>query len=66
MLVYYNAQCCGINFEYQSFNLEGLFLADRHGVSQDRRINLSFTLAGLSTFSNMLGAFGVGTGSGLR
>ena len=66
VLVYYNAQCCGINFEYQSFNLEGLFLADRYGVSQDRRINLSFTLAGLSTFSNMLGAFGVGTGSGLR
>ena len=66
VLVYYNAQCCGINFEYQSFNLEGLFLADRFGVSQDRRINLSFTLAGLSTFSNMLGAFGVGTGTGLR
>jgi hypothetical protein len=66
VLVYYNAQCCGINFEYQSFNLEGLVLADRFGVSQDRRINLSFTLAGLSTFSNMLGAFGVGTGSGLR
>lgn len=66
VLVYYNAQCCGINFEYQSFNLEGFFLADRFGVSQDRRFNLSFTLAGLSTFSNMLGAFGVGTGTGLR
>ena len=65
VLVYYNAQCCGINFEYQSFNLGGR-VADRFGVSQDRRFNISFTLAGLSTFSNMLGAFGVGTGSGLR
>ncbi len=60
VLVYYNAQCCGINIEYQSFNLEGLGTLAR--VSQDRRFNLSFTLAGLGTFSNMLGAFGVGTG----
>ena len=60
VLVYYNAQCCGINIEYQSFNLEGLGTLVR--VPQDRRFNLSFTLAGLGTFSNMLGAFGVGTG----
>ena len=59
---YYNAQCCGVAFEYQSFNLEGL--GARVRVAQDRRFNLSFTLAGLSTFSNMLGAFGVGTGAG--
>ena len=61
MLVYYNAQCCGINLEYQSFNLEGL--GARVRVARARRLNLSFTLAGLSTFSNMLGAFGVGTGA---
>ena len=60
VLFYYNAQCCGINFEYQSFNLEGL--GARVRVDQDRRFNLSFTLAGLGTFSNMLGAFGVGSG----
>jgi hypothetical protein len=59
---YYNAQCCGISLEYQSFNLEGL--GSRARVDQDRRFNLSFTLAGLGTFSNMLGAFGVGTGAG--
>jgi LPS-assembly protein len=59
---YYNAQCCGVAFEYQSYNLEGL--GTRVRVAQDRRFNLSFTLAGLSTFSNMLGAFGVGTGAG--
>ena len=62
LLAYYNAQCCGISLEYQSFNLEGL--GSRARVDQDRRFNLSFTLAGLGTFSNMLGAFGVGTGAG--
>ena len=61
VLFYYNAQCCGINVEYQSFNLEGL--GARARVDHDRRFNLSFTLAGLGTFSNMLGAFGVGTGN---
>ena len=61
VLVYYNAQCCGINFEYQSFNLQGL--GSRVRVDHDRRFNLSFTLAGLGTFSNMLGAFGVGQGA---
>ena len=60
VLLYYNAQCCGINFEYQTFNFEGL--GARVRVDQDRRFNLSFTLAGLGTFSNMLGAFGVGSG----
>ena len=59
---YYNAQCCGVALEYQSFNLEGL--GARVRVAKDQRINLSFTLAGLGTFSNMLGAFGVGTGAG--
>ena len=58
LLGYYNTQCCGISFEYQSYNLEGLGLR----VETDRRFNLSFTLAGLGSFSNMLGAFGVGQG----
>jgi LPS-assembly protein len=53
---YYNAQCCGIGFEYQSYNYQGAaFLI---GVPQDRRFNLSFTLAGIGTFSNLFGAFG--------
>ncbi|MEE2637497.1 MAG: putative LPS assembly protein LptD [Acidobacteriota bacterium] len=62
ILAYYNAQCCGFSVEYQEYNLEGLGFLVR--APQDRRFNISFTLAGLSTFSNMLGAFGVGTGSG--
>jgi hypothetical protein len=53
---YYNAQCCGIAFEYQTFNFQGV--AFNYGVPQDRRFNLSFTLAGIGTFSNLFGAFG--------
>lgn len=52
----YNAQCCGLAVDYQAFNypeLSALF-----PVSADRRINISFTLAGLGTFQNMFGAFG--------
>jgi lipopolysaccharide assembly outer membrane protein LptD (OstA) len=55
-VAYYNAQCCGIGVEYQTFNFQGSFVGI--GVPQDRRFNLSFTLAGIGTFSNFLGAFG--------
>ena len=56
LVVYYNAQCCGVNFEFQSFNFEGL--GSRAPVPNDRRFNVSFTLAGLGTFANVFGAFG--------
>jgi hypothetical protein len=57
---FYNTQCCGIGFEYQSFNYpnRSYFL-----VSQDKRFNITFTLAGIGTFSNLLGAFGIGQGA---
>jgi LPS-assembly protein len=55
-IAYYNAQCCGVGFEYQTFNLHGAFF--RPGLTQDRRFNISFTLAGIGTFSNLFGAFG--------
>ena len=55
---FYSAQCCGVSFEYQSFN----FPADpRFYVPKDRRFNMSFTLAGVGSFSNFFGAFGGGT-----
>ena len=54
---YYNAQCCGIQMEFQSYNFAGSGL----GVPKDRRFNISFTLAGIGSFSNFLGAFGGGT-----
>ncbi len=53
---FYNAQCCGIGFEYQSFNYPQL--STRFPIPADRRINFSFMLAGLGTFSNFFGAFG--------
>ena len=62
MLYYYNAQCCGFSVEYQTYNLGNLgFFRTR--AQQDKRLNVSFTLAGLGTFANLLGAFGPGTGA---
>ena len=58
--LFYNAQCCGIGFEYQSFNFPN---ATYLVVNQDKRFNITFTLAGIGTFSNLLGAFGVGQGA---
>lgn len=56
LIVYYNAQCCGVSFEYQSFDFQGL--GSRARVPHDRRFNISFTLAGIGTFANMIGSFG--------
>jgi hypothetical protein len=36
----------------------------QRGAIQDRRLSLSVTLAGLSTFTNVLGAFGIAQGIG--
>ena len=57
-VAFYNPQCCGVSFEFQSFNYP-----DRPGflLPRDRRFNISFTLAGVGSFSNLLGAFGGGT-----
>jgi hypothetical protein len=54
---FYNAQCCGFAIEYQKFKFPTSSAA---GVPQDRRFNVSFTLAGIGTFSNFFGAFGGG------
>jgi hypothetical protein len=56
---FYNAQCCGLAIEYQQYN----FPSDpRFPIPEDRRFNLSFSLAGIGTFSNFFGAFGGGNG----
>jgi LPS-assembly protein len=57
---YYNAQCCGLVVEYQQFNFPQF---SSFVVPQDRRFNIGFTLAGIGTFSNFLGAFGGNTGT---
>ena len=54
-LAYYNAQCCGFGVEYQAYNYSSYTGV---AVPQDHRFNVSFTLAGIGTFSNFLGAFG--------
>jgi LPS-assembly protein len=51
----YMAQCCGVQAEYQQYNYPSGFGLP---ISVDRRINFSFMLAGLGTFSNFFGAFG--------
>jgi hypothetical protein len=56
MTAYYNAQCCGIGIEYQTYNYGSGFAGQ--GITEDHRFNVSFTLAGVGTFSNLFGAFG--------
>jgi len=56
LTLYYNSQCCGIAAEYQTFDYGTSPVA--RGIQQDHRFNLSFTLAGVGTFSNLFGAFG--------
>jgi LPS-assembly protein len=53
-MAFYNAQCCGFAVEWQTFNLEGSYAG--FGIQQDRRFNISFTLAGIGAVPNFLGA----------
>jgi LPS-assembly protein len=51
LLVFYNSQCCGISFDYQT-------LGGGSGFKPDRRFGVSISLAGLGSFSNPFGSFG--------
>ena len=52
---FYNAQCCGIAFQYQAYNYgSGSVVA----LASDHRFFLTFTLAGLGNFSPFNGALG--------
>jgi len=55
ILATYMAQCCGVQVDFQKFNYPS---ASGFPIPSDRRINFSFVLAGLGTFSNFFGAFG--------
>ena len=55
-IMYYNAQCCGISWEYQQFDFSRL--GTRAPVPKDTRMNFSITLAGIGGFSNFFGAMG--------
>jgi LPS-assembly protein len=56
MTGFYNAQCCGVAFEYQLYNYGTASVYSP--VPQDRRFFMSFTLAGLGNFSPFNGALG--------
>jgi len=56
LIASYNTQCCGVAVEYQKFNYNQA--AGAVGVPRDRRFNISFTLAGIGTFSDIFGTFG--------
>jgi LPS-assembly protein len=51
---FYNSQCCGIQFQYQVYNLNGL--STGLTIPADHRFFMSFTLAGLGNFSPFSGA----------
>jgi LPS-assembly protein len=55
ILATYMAQCCGLQVDFQKFSYPS---SAGFPISSDRRINFSFVLAGLGTFSNFFGAFG--------
>lgn len=59
--VFYNSQCCGLAFDLQTVDLT--HFSNLAFAQSDRRMSVSFTLAGIGTFSNPLGAFSGGTGS---
>jgi LPS-assembly protein len=52
VVAYYNSQCCGVSVDFQSI---GIALPS---IPRDRRFGISFTLAGIGSFSNPLGSFG--------
>jgi hypothetical protein len=52
---YYNAQCCGLAFDYQTYSFGTSTL---YGVPSDHRFLMSFTLAGLGNFSPFNGGMG--------
>ena len=56
-VTFYNSQCCGVSFEFQEYDYSG---NTNILVAKDRRFNMSFTLAGVGSFSNFFGAFGGG------
>jgi hypothetical protein len=55
IVAYYNSQCCGVSFDWQSISTP---LFSGVGSPSDRRFGVSFTLAGIGSFSNPLGSFG--------
>ena len=56
LTAYYNPQCCGFAVEYARSNLPSY--GGVRGRVYDRRFNVTFTLAGIGSFSDFFGALG--------
>ena len=54
-----NAQCCGVTMDYQILSAGQV---GAQTLPADRRFGISFSLAGLGTFSNPFGSFGDNSG----
>jgi hypothetical protein len=52
---HYASQCCGFAVDYQMMNISQFGF---EGVQRDRRITVTFSLAGIGSFITPLGAFG--------
>jgi lipopolysaccharide assembly outer membrane protein LptD (OstA) len=59
LVLHLNAQCCGLSLDYQTIQ-PGQF--GTIALPSDRRFGISFSLAGLGSFSNPFGSFGDNTG----
>lgn len=55
----YSAQCCGITMDFQTISARRFGTAN---YAADRRFGISFSLAGIGSFSNPFGSFGDNTG----
>jgi len=55
---FYNAQCCGISFQYQTYDFGSY---SYNGVTKDKRFSVAITLAGLGSFNPFFGGMGGGS-----
>jgi lipopolysaccharide assembly outer membrane protein LptD (OstA) len=57
---YYNAQCCGVTAEFQTYDFGAASYAGglRPTVTKDHRFSISISLAGIGSFSPPFGAMG--------
>ena len=52
-VAYYNSQCCGIQFDYQTQDITHLGIAN---TPSNRHFGIAFTLAGIGSFANPMGS----------
>lgn len=53
LIAYYNSQCCGVQVDWMTADISNLGLAN---TPSNRKFGVSFTLAGIGSFSNPLGS----------